>query len=192
MDQVRHESIVICNCDCGTVGFVAKGYNVRKGFTKSCGCARAIFVSRNRAVHGDSRRSGKAPEFDAWARMLYRCFNPNSKNYKDYGGRGITVCAEWTDSYEAFLAHIGRRPSAAHQLDRIQNSGNYEPGNIRWATRKEQCRNRRSSRMITAFGATRTMAEWVERTGIDQPTLWQRLKRGWTVERSLSTPVRSH
>lgn len=142
---------------------------------------------RGNHKHGDARHGrARATEYSIWSMMIQRCNNPNHPPYPSYGGRGISVCARWL-KYEAFLEDVGRRPSPDLTLDRIDNNGNYEPGNIRWATRKEQARNRRSSHLITAFGTTATMAEWVDKTGINQGTLSSRLNRyGWTIERSLT------
>src|SRR3954468_10898783 len=94
--------------------------------------------------HGNDRRGLRTPEYQAWLRMKKRCFNPRSKDYADYGGRGITVCDEWKDDFAAFMAHIGPRPSPVHSVDRIRNSEGYRPGNVKWSTRTEQSRNRRS------------------------------------------------
>jgi len=123
--------------------------------------------------------------------MLDRCSNPNSPAYASYGARGITVCERWR-TYPNFICDVGRRPSKEYSIDRRDNDGNYEPGNVYWATRKQQARNRRSSRLITALGKTMTEAEWVEFTGIKQGTLSCRLNRyGWEPDRAMSTPVMS-
>jgi hypothetical protein len=93
--------------------------------------------------HGDTRARRRAPEYRYWQDMKRRCLNPNAHNYGHYGARGISVCPEWVNDYEAFLAHVGRRPSPEHSLDRIDNDRGYEPGNVRWGTKAEQANNRR-------------------------------------------------
>ena len=139
--------LVRCRCSCGTI--VEKKYANLKNRTASCGClrrGRALRWGFERRVHGESRLpDGKrTPEYQAWVSMINRCTNPKRKEWDNYGGRGIAICAEWRDSYEAFLAHVGRRPSPEYSLDRYpDNDGNYEPGNVRWATKKEQRANQR-------------------------------------------------
>jgi hypothetical protein len=104
-------------------------------------------LGHQRAIkHGDTAGGRIAVEHKCWASMKARCLNPSALNFKHYGGRGITVCDEWVDDYEAFLAHVGRRPSSQHSLDRVDNERGYEPGNVRWATKTEQARNRRPRR----------------------------------------------
>ena len=128
-------------CDCGNVGSVSSG-NLRAGLSKSCGCF-AIESKKNRIKHGECRRStGKSKERSTWAGMKSRCLNKNQKAYARYGRRGITVCDRWRDSFSDFLADMGRCPDG-HSLERINNNGNYEPGNCKWATAKEQARNQR-------------------------------------------------
>lgn len=118
------------------------------------------------------------PEYMAWSAMLHRCSNPNSPFWKDYGGRGISVCAEWRD-YERFLKDVGKKPSPHHSLDRIDNNGDYSPGNVRWATWKQQIRNRRNTKFITVDGVTRSLPEWCEIRGLSLGTAWARVSRGW-------------
>lgn len=131
------------------------------------------------------------PERGIWHAMIARCHNPDNKGYRRYGGRGITVCPQWRESYDVFLADVGPRPSPEHSIDRIEVNGNYEPGNVRWATMEEQSRNRTDNRYLTAFGKTQCMADWADELGLSRATLKDRLGRlGWSVEAALSRPAR--
>lgn len=123
------------------------------------------------------------PEYNAWRNMRRRSTAVGDPQWKDYGGRGITVCARWQD-FAAFYADMGKRP-AGHTLDRINNDGNYEPGNCRWATRTEQQRNRRVTRWLTHEGETLPLCVWAERCQLSEHLVGQRLSRGWTVARAL-------
>lgn len=116
-------------------------------------------MSRIRYSHGEARRENATAEYRAWVEMRQRCYNSHRRGYKNYGGRGIQVCAEWRHSFSAFLNDVGRRPSADHSLDRINVDGHYEPGNVRWATWLEQCRNRRVATLVgRRFGAFTVIA----------------------------------
>lgn len=129
-------------------------------------------------------------EYRAWKSMKGRCTNPTLKAFPQYGGRGITVHAEWMTSFSAFLSDVGNRPSAEHSLDRYPNNdGNYEPGNVRWATKSEQARNRRSTCILTHDGKSLPLVEWAAITGLARDTITARLKRGWGVSDALTTPV---
>lgn len=119
--------------------------------------------------------------------MLARCDNPKNPAYPRYGGRGITVCDRWR-TFEGFLADMGERP-AGKSIERINNDGNYEPGNCRWATAKEQNLNTRSNRLVTIDGETRPLAEWAELRGLLVGTVYDRLYRGWNIERAINTPL---
>lgn len=136
----------LCRCECGKERDV-DGSSLRIGASHSCGCLTAEAVIVRRTTHGDTSRAGGKklpPEYIAWTSMKNRCTNENCAHYGDYGGRGIEVCGQWMQSYEAFLAHVGRRPGPDYSLDRYpDNDGNYEPGNVRWATRPQQRANRR-------------------------------------------------
>lgn len=137
--------------------------------------------------HGLSR----TPEYAAWAAMRHRCEVPTSQAYRNYGGRGIVVCQEWSD-VRRFVADMGPRPSRSHTLDREDNDGPYCKSNCRWATVKDQNANRSISRRLEAFGETKSVADWCSQFGIKYTTLLARIERwGWSVEKSLQTPTGS-
>jgi len=134
-----------CVCDCGKKTRV-RSQDLVRGYTKSCGCLRVELARK----HGYAARwNGKAPsrEYSAWSGMKYRCLYPNNAAFRNYGGRGITVCAEWKNDFVRFLKDMGRCPKG-RSLDRINNDGNYEPNNCRWATRKQQNNNRRPETIV--------------------------------------------
>lgn len=147
--------------------------------------------------HGGSKMIGTAThglsytaEYRAWQTMRLRCANPKNRAWPDYGGRGIKVCARWLESVEAFVADMGPKPSPQHELDRIDNDGDYEPSNCRWTTRTENCRNRRSNRTIVFQGRTDTLAGWCERLFLSKNVVRKRLEAGWSAERALCMPTR--
>jgi hypothetical protein len=123
-------------------------------------------------------------EYRAWSHMLSRCTNPMDKAYHYYGGRGISVCDRWS-SFKNFFEDMGRSTSDVHSIDRINNDGNYEPGNCRWATVKEQRRNKRDNRILTINGERRTLAEWVEKAGAIYKTAHNRLRMGWSPQEAV-------
>lgn len=133
------KSLWRCQCDCGNTTNVVRG-SLTSGLTKSCGCYSLEVTSRCNRTHG---KSG-SEIYRAWAHAIGRCHNKNDSMWKNYGGRGIKVCKEWRASFELFADHIGDKPSSLHTLDRINNDGNYEPGNVRWATRTQQANNKRN------------------------------------------------
>ena len=123
----------------------------------------------------------------SWGAMKTRCLNPKAEAYKNHGARGITVCERWL-TFENFLADMGVRPEGT-ELERIDNNGNYEPGNCRWATRKEQANNRRSNVLLTVNGKTQTAQAWADEFGLSLQALRHRMKVGWSLEEIQSTPV---
>lgn len=171
-----------CRCVCGETHSVDAA-SVRSGASKNC---RACSV-RGPLTHGATCGRTMSPEYQCWRGMLERCTNPNNRAFRHYGGRGIRVCERWQTDFTAFLADMGKRPSEAHSLDRYPNrDGNYEPGNVRWATYSEQARNKSTTRFLTHDGQTLCVVEWAERLGIPAATLYDRLQSGWPVERVLA------
>lgn len=138
--------------------------------------------------HSDPTYKTRPIEYRLWSSMITRCTNPKFKDWHLYGGRGITVCERWRRSFAAFFVDVGARPSQHHSLDRWPDpDGNYEPGNVRWATGTEQCRNTARNRRITFEGVTLPLVEWAERTGLRRETIADRLNRGWSVAQTLTT-----
>ncbi len=125
----------------------------------------------------------KHPLYKTWESMRLRCSNPKATGYHHYGGRGITICDEWSDFW-AFVADMGDRPKG-HTLDRIDHEGPYSPENCRWATAKQQQRNRRNNHLIAFNGKALCVSAWAEELGLNKVTLLARLRRGWPVERAL-------
>lgn len=137
-----------------------------------------------RELHGLRKNAAYA----VWCNMKTRCYNPNSTFYADYGGRGITVCQRWRESFTAFYADMGERPDGM-TIERGDNDGAYEPGNCYWATRKAQSRNRRGRRYVSANGKTLSLAEWSDLNGVSIGTMWERLRLGWDAEKVVNTRV---
>jgi hypothetical protein len=173
----------LCACQCGAETIVRASHLVA-GEIVSCGCWNRDKMFK----HGHGMRGHFSPTYITWASMKMRCDNPRFKDFDLYGGRGITYDPRWAD-FETFLHDVGHRPEF-HTLDRIDPNGNYEPGNVRWATDEQQAYNRRNTFHVTWNGVTRTGKEWAALTGIAKGTIWARIKvLGWTPEEALTVPA---
>lgn len=186
--MVSRHALYRCQCDCGNEA-LATSRNLRKSHgTRSCGCWKVESIQRRSTKHGNARVSGPTREYRAWASMVQRCYDPAWHRYRDYGARGITVCDRWrlAKGFEHFLADMGQC-RAGLQLERIDNHGHYEPSNCRWATIREQQRNKRTNFLVTLNGETKPLVAWCEERGLNYFTVWSRIRvLGWIVERALA------
>jgi len=165
----------LCRCECGKTTIV-RGSSLRNGHTVSCGCKSA-------SENGLST----TPEHRIWRAMHNRCYNTNHTHYQYYGGRGIAICDRWRESFAAFLEDMGPKPFPEATIDRFpDNDGNYEPGNCKWSTRKEQSQNTRTTKMLTYNGVTLCQSDWARKLGITYQTLNWRIKQGWPLEKVFS------
>ncbi len=183
-----------CECRCGNKCAVCTG-NLKRGIAKSCGCLHKEMMRRKMFKHGCSINGNKSKretaEYRAWQCIINRCCNPNGQDFALYGGRGIIICDRWRHDFKAFLADVGKRPSPKHSIDRFPNQdGNYEPGNVRWASQKEQCRNKRNNRLIEYDGKTMCLAAWAELLGVHESRIRGRLNAGYSVKDALTAPPR--
>ena len=177
----KKKSMWKCKCDCGNEA-VVMGSNLMSGHTKSCGCFNKERVSKAQSKH----RMCNDPTYSTWEGMVHRCTNTNSTIFKHYGGRGITVCDRWLE-FQNFYSDMGSRPEGM-SIDRIDNNKGYSPENCRWATMKEQCRNRRSNHVIEFNGQKKCLTEWANIFGINRSTLYERLNK-FPVDIALTTPA---
>jgi hypothetical protein len=168
-----------CQCRCGALKRVL-GSNLLGGANPSCGCYKTEVLVRRNYKHGLVSR----PEHKAWCGIRQRCYNPRNQDYSHYGGRGIRVCDRWVD-FAQFFADMGPMPTPYHTIERIDNNGDYEPGNCKWATRKEQNRNKRNIPLYDYRGRRVSVAELSELSGVPAGTLSHRLKRGMSAERAV-------
>lgn len=180
-------SVWFCRCDCGVEKSVQFSH-LTSGCTRSCGClAKENNVKRSR-THGHSLVGKLSRTYRTYMAMKTRCYNIKAPNFPKYGGRGIKVCERWQNSFENFLADMGERPEGT-SIDRINVDGDYEPGNCRWASAKQQQRNRTITVFLTINGETLSLAEWTERSGTPDYTIRARLSRNWSHERAVFEPL---
>lgn len=168
-----------CRCACGRVKMV-QAANLKSGGSTCCQHCKT--PSRGATIHGGCHTR----EWNSWASMRLRCTYPKTNGYKNYGGRGITVCERWMNSFPNFLSDMGKAPSNNHSIDRIDVNGNYDPANCRWATAEEQIANRRDTRLFTINGVTKTLRKWSDELGVNRNTVDSRWFHGIRDERLFS------
>lgn len=193
----------ICDCKCGSTDIEIRDDGIKSGHATSCGCLHrelAATLGRSKKIHGES---GRSVEYQTWASMNSRAANSNRKDYERYGGKGIDVCVGWRDSFSSFLEILGRRPSAEHSIDRINNTGGYWCGqcrecrekgytlNCRWATKLQQSQNKSNNLNITIGNITLCQREWERSRNLPFGIIYARLKAGWPVDETLIQPPRS-
>ena len=195
--RVKKRTFWNCICTCGVERIVGASPLV-SGTTNSCGCLR-VEIGRTHGArinlrHGEGSNGKETPEYRTWANMLSRCENLNHRLFPDYGARGIRVCDRW-HKFENFLDDVGRRPDGVrgkrplYSLDRFpDNNGNYEPGNVRWATPEEQNRNTRGNRIVTVRGVTMPLESALAEYGTSRKTFYNRITRGLSEEAAITTP----
>jgi hypothetical protein len=169
----------LCRCACGTERLVRQS-TLAAGKSSSCGCLRPALLASQKKTHGLS----KTRTYRIWVDMHRRCSNQKHNTYKDYGGRGISVCQRW-ELFENFYADMGICPPGM-SIDREDNEKGYEPGNCRWATAAQQGRNKRNNVFLTHDGQTKCLAEWADEIGMDRSTLSLRIKAGWSAAKALT------
>ncbi|MCL2598139.1 MAG: hypothetical protein FWD66_10930 [Paludibacter sp.] len=173
----REEAAWLCKCDCGNT-IIVSSYKLRSGHTTSCGCYQKKRASEANIKHADNKRGIRTAEYRAWRHMKHRCSNKNNKDFEIYGGRGIKVCERWNNSFENFLADMGRKPSDDYSIDRIDTNGDYTPENCRWATIIEQANNTRRNLYFDYNGEKKTISQIAEIECVTYSTIYIRYRRG--------------
>lgn len=172
--HVNNAAHWLCECHCGTKK-VIKGSSLSKGVTKSCGCLSGEMTAKRFTKHGQAR---KTQEYRVWGNIKTRCFNKKAKCYKNYGGRGITVCERWLKSFEDFFSDMGQKPSSKHSIERIDNDGDYCKSNCRWATKSEQVANTRRNLIVEKNGKKMCLKDYAKFAGITYNAAQYRFKKG--------------
>ena len=178
----------LCQCDCGNKTIVLSSHLTRSN-TRSCGCLQKERAINSNTKHGHCIEGKQTKIYGVWQEIIQRCINPKHRQWKDYGGRGITICKRWM-KFENFLEDMGECPPG-NSIDRKNNGKGYFKDNCHWATRKQQQRNTRKNRLITFNGKNKCISEWAEEFNIHPRTLHNRIyKLGWSIEKALTIPVR--
>lgn len=187
--RTGHERHAVFECQCGVRLIIATNM-VRRGNSTSCGCFKKEILPTIRYSHGHAKKSGHSRTYQSWLSMRQRCsLGEDDRRWEYYAGKGIKVCREWEESFEAFLLDMGQRPPG-RTIDRIDSEKGYSKDNCRWASSKEQQRNKRSNSVVEFNGRVQCLSDWAEEYGIRLHTLRQRLITGWSVEKALTHPIR--
>lgn len=173
----------LCRCDCGNEVRTYAGY-LKSGNTKSCGCLHKESVTKHGFRH--------LPEYNIWRGMIDRCYNEKNQHYSRYGGRGILICDEWKESFEAFYADMGSRPSDEHSIDREDNDKGYSKDNCRWTTQDVQTRNRENNVYYELNGERKLLGDWCRDLNLNIVAVTNRIYRGWSFEEAINIPIRQN
>lgn len=173
----------LCQCSCGNLT-IKTGSDMKKGNTTSCGCLAKELSSERATKHGMS----SSKEYSAWQAMIDRCNRKGNEYYHKYGGRGIEVCEEWINDFSTFLNDMGKAPTKEHSIERIDNDGNYEPYNCKWATKQEQSQNRSNTVWIEYNGETKCLSEWARIVGVSNQTFRHRVMK-FGIELAMTMPL---
>lgn len=174
----------LCKCECGKTK-VVRAAALRFGHTRSCGCLQKRVTQKRSFKHGLYRH----PIKDVWCAMMQRCYNPKNPGYKNYGGRGIEVCKKW-HTFQGFISDMYETWEKGLSIERKENNKGYYKGNCKWATYREQCRNQRRSHKITINGETLNVSQWSERMGFKPNLIHGRIRKGWSKEEAVLTPLK--
>lgn len=181
--RIAKHQYFLCECSCGSACIVDK-QKITSGYTRSCGCLMKELVGKRARIHGQS----KSKTYRIWIGMKDRCVNKNNIAYKNYGGRGITACKRWKESFINFLSDMGEAP-AGLTIERKNNNKGYSPDNCGWASRLEQNNNSRKNHYEIMGGTKLSLASWARLYNINYGTLRSRIRTGWTIEQALTTSV---
>lgn len=187
LEPLDYKQKYVCQCVCGTQQNV-RVYDLIQGNSLMC---RSCSL-QSKASHGHTSAGKKTSTYGTWKHMIARCTNPSNKDYKNYGGRGITIYPVWLDSFEAFLLEMGEKPDNTYTIERVDVNKGYEPGNCKWIPRSEQPLNQRSNVRLTIDGETKLVTQWAQdpRCPVSCFTIYKRLNRGWEPERAVLEPSR--
>lgn len=189
--KTKHSTVAMwrCRCDCGGI-VTARGSHLTRADVQSCGCLARESAALRMASQNHKHGLSHSVEYRSWTAMKARCLNVSHKHFPLYGGRGISICEDWKDSFEAFYRDMGPKPSSAHTLDRIDTDGDYCPSNCRWATQREQMNNVRRNRLVTYRSKRMTISEAARLAGVVHPNVANsRMRVGWTTRSAVETPA---